>query len=365
MDIEGNHAERRSFQFIQAKNIADVFGRCEVEFWNVVVLRFSHSHPAVRQSLLALSAVYEVYEQHKDRTIKHFNLEYAAPHALQQYSKAVSSLTRRIGSPENDPRAVLISCLIFTWIEVMMDNMEMVFKHLVGGVTILAEMKAACLRREAQGGMFQFDVDGIYISIARSLLRLRFQTSVELTNLQDFNLIEGFLLEEPSTPHMVDKESSRASNLLALSQLENLVSFNEHALCLEFVFIDNERLHERSPKNIERPYRDRNANHNRKAQIRSMANLYNELDRVTIQAVQYSHRAATSEEKMDEISPYYELVDLVQEISIKRKGMASIPVLDVGVLPSLTYTLLVSIQVYIPGEGYRSHISHNSNLQMM
>lgn len=344
MDIQGSHAERRSFHFIQAKNPADIFGRCEVDFWNVIIPRFSHSHPAVRQSLLALSAVYEVYEQQKDTTIKHFNLAIAVPHALQQYSKAVTSLTVRLGSPENDPRAVLISCLIFAWIEVMMDNTEIVLKHLVGGVAILSELKETARRKEIQGGMFQFDREGIYIAIARSLLKLRFQTGVELPNLQDFNLIRRPLPKETITSSTVGLLGDPCSSFSSLSQLEKMVHFGREAKCLEFIFIDDERVQKRSPtqKKSEGVYRDRYANLHTRGRIRSLPNLYNELDQVTIQAVNYTMEVANSKDNTDETGLFKTLVDLVEEISNTRKGMDSPPVLDSGVLPSLFYTLLVS-----------------------
>jgi hypothetical protein len=144
------------------------------------MLLYSHSNPTVRTSLLALSVIYEVYESKiavNDRTtISYSSLQ---KHAFAQYTKAVSEIIRSLRAntknPQKDQKDLLLSCLIFIWIEMMLGNMDTAKWHLDSGIKIIndiATSPTASVERQ--------DPEDIYGALHRSFLRLKFQTTVGL-----------------------------------------------------------------------------------------------------------------------------------------------------------------------------------------
>ncbi|EPE34179.1 Zn2/Cys6 DNA-binding protein [Glarea lozoyensis ATCC 20868] len=180
IDIPGSQSERRSFHFIQAKNLTETFGRCEIDLWDTTMLLYSHSSPTVRTSLLALSAIYEVYEAKiflDDRTPVSFGC--LETHAFEQYTKAVSEIIRTRRShaknPRNNQQDLLLGYLIFTWMEIMLGNLDTAKWHLDSGIKIMTDIAtnpAAVAERR--------DPDDVYGALHRSFLRLKFQTTVGL-----------------------------------------------------------------------------------------------------------------------------------------------------------------------------------------
>jgi hypothetical protein len=180
VDIQASLAERRSFHYIQAQNMTDMLGKCEPDLWDFMVLQFSHSHPAVQQSLIALSSIYEVHERkNKQGDGNLTNLEAPERHALQQYNKAVKNLVQYLETANHDPKIVLMSCLIFTWIEIMQDNLDTAVRHLTCGLNILQDLGPSLQRSGGEGEPYFGDLDDIYGSMHRSFMRLRVQTALE------------------------------------------------------------------------------------------------------------------------------------------------------------------------------------------
>jgi hypothetical protein len=182
VDIPGTYDQRRSFHFIQAKNLTETFGKCEIDLWDSTMLMYSHCSSAVRTSLLALSSIYEIHERKmwlNDRTA--ISVESLQKSAFAQYTKAVAEIIQSLrasnkgSKSKSDRRAVLLSCLIFTWIEIMLSNFNTARWHLDSGINIINDIAtnpAAAEERE--------DPDDIYGALHRSFLRLRFQTTVGL-----------------------------------------------------------------------------------------------------------------------------------------------------------------------------------------
>lgn len=146
------------------------------------MLMYSHCSSAVRTSLLALSSIYEIHERKmwlNDRTA--ISVESLQKSAFAQYTKAVAEIIQSLrasnkgSKSKSDRRAVLLSCLIFTWIEIMLSNFDTARWHLDSGINIINDIAtnlAAAEERE--------DPDDIYGALHRSFLRLRFQTTVGL-----------------------------------------------------------------------------------------------------------------------------------------------------------------------------------------
>ncbi|TAQ91191.1 hypothetical protein B7494_g484 [Chlorociboria aeruginascens] len=169
LDIPGSLSERRSFHYFQSQKMAEMPGNFEPYFWNNLVLQFSHDHATIRQSLIALSALYE----HRGEPREGIGATNA--YVLQHYNKAVSCLVEYLASRNQDARVILISCLLFIGIEFLQDNLDSGFHHLESGLKILRDLRRTC-------NPIDFDNDDIYGPLYRSFRRLRIQAVIHSSN---------------------------------------------------------------------------------------------------------------------------------------------------------------------------------------
>jgi len=149
--------------------MSELPGNFEPYFWDHFVLQFSHQDPAIRYSLVALSAIYEDHElkiQGLNQSPKQRS------HSLALYMKAVHHLTDALSSSQIDTRVVLVCCLIFVWIDVLQDNLFSAFKHLESGAQILQDSYGHYSRTIIS------DFEDIFASLTRSFTRLVLQASV-------------------------------------------------------------------------------------------------------------------------------------------------------------------------------------------
>ncbi|KAH7381910.1 hypothetical protein BKA64DRAFT_727346 [Cadophora sp. MPI-SDFR-AT-0126] len=175
----GDYVQRRSFHYFRARHMAHTPGNFEPAFWETLVLRFSHSFPTVKQSLVALSSMYEEYENNHSSSAT-FDFRFSAT-AINQYNSAVRELVSYIASNKRDSTVTLISCLIFVWIELLQGNFPAAYRHLRSGMKILDDSEAS--QMHLSGNVIQrreslHDVDEIHGSLARSFARLRIQAIV-------------------------------------------------------------------------------------------------------------------------------------------------------------------------------------------
>lgn len=180
VDISGTFHDRRCFHYIQARNLTQTFGRCENFLWDITILQYSHLSSVVRSSLLALSAIFEVYETRSLSAERGtIELNCLPKYATSLYTKAVQEVIRCVRvsntSAEGDRRCALLSCLIFSWIEVMLNNFDTVQWHLESGIRFINKIATNPATIDERR-----DPDDIYGSLHRSFLRLRYQTTVGL-----------------------------------------------------------------------------------------------------------------------------------------------------------------------------------------
>ena len=85
-----------------------------------MVAQYSDGHPAVRQALVALGSAFEAYERKSDQDSEN-NVELAELNrqTLRHYNEALKKLVQYLASTDHDLTVIIMSCLIFTWIEVM------------------------------------------------------------------------------------------------------------------------------------------------------------------------------------------------------------------------------------------------------
>lgn len=153
---------------MRERAIYDISGYFESEFWDRLVLRISHTEPAVRHALLGLCSLCETYDarplaEDHDATRQQF--------ALQQYNKAVVLLNDAMSASPPQLEVILASCLVFVWLEFMRNDLDAALIHLKGGLKILDDF-----RRPSQSTAFQSPL--IDESLIRSFSRLEIQATV-------------------------------------------------------------------------------------------------------------------------------------------------------------------------------------------
>lgn len=142
-DITGDRDERRCFQYFRHQAVDNISGYFELAFWDHLVLQASYTEPCVRYALLALSSLHESYETislepqssagEKAKTLRRL--------ALKQYTRAVRLLANNLSTEQPPLQVILISCLIFIWIEFLQDNLETGLGHLKSGLQLLNELR--------------------------------------------------------------------------------------------------------------------------------------------------------------------------------------------------------------------------------
>ncbi|OCL06271.1 hypothetical protein AOQ84DRAFT_256279, partial [Glonium stellatum] len=142
-DFVGDIDEHRSFHYFRHQAVDNISGYFELPFWDYLALQASCSEPCVRYALLALSSLHEFYgitslESQFSATEKAKLLKRLA---LKQYIKAIGLLTDNLSTKQPPLQVILISCLIFIWIEFLQDNLDTALGHLKSGLQLLNELQ--------------------------------------------------------------------------------------------------------------------------------------------------------------------------------------------------------------------------------
>jgi len=304
------------------------------------MLLYSHFSPVVRKSLLALSAIYEVHEGKSiiyDRTA--ISLGSLQEHALSLYIKAVAEIIRclrknpKSSSSSSSLRSLLLSCLIFSWIEIMLSNLDTAQWHLDSGIKIInsiAAVPANISQRE--------DPDEIYGSLHRSFLRLKFQTTIDLKGVP--------MIEESSTetrskrPGRVVQRQSNSVQAPMMNEAgiqEPQSPKSELSWTLQGRLRQIERLRQADEAIKQMPASSIQAEDRK----RSLTYVYVRLSRAVLSLM--TEARCNGQESLDD-SRYTDVIDIVQEIYEKRKFIQLSPIsLDFGVNAPLLFTLRVRI----------------------
>ncbi|KAK1656477.1 hypothetical protein BDP81DRAFT_21893 [Colletotrichum phormii] len=118
-------SERRSLQYFYEYAAPRLSGLRKPMFWTYFVMQLSQSEPVVRYSLLAISHLYEAREIRDAPTTKHLL-------ALRYYNAAIKSV-----KTVQDHPLVLVTCILFTCIELLQSNNETAIQHCRHGNEIL------------------------------------------------------------------------------------------------------------------------------------------------------------------------------------------------------------------------------------
>jgi hypothetical protein len=133
--------EQRSLHYYRTHVSKGISGYFDADFWNSLVLQVGEEEPAVRHAIFALSALYEVGEMsqllHPPSSTDRYDSRMRF--AIYQYNTAIRTLLSMMSTTGPRVEVVLISCLIFTWIECLRGDVGDALRHLHSGLRILCE----------------------------------------------------------------------------------------------------------------------------------------------------------------------------------------------------------------------------------
>ena len=117
--MPGNDIERRSFHYFRTRTALHLAGYFSSDFWDLSVSLSSHYHPIIRHAVVALGSIHERFEN-DDSSILSSNYDtHQGGFALQQYTYAISELTKSIARKEQQTiDTILIACILFACFEV-------------------------------------------------------------------------------------------------------------------------------------------------------------------------------------------------------------------------------------------------------
>lgn len=128
----------RGLDFFHHNLAAELDGKFDSKFWGKLVLQLSHSEPAVRHAVSAISIIYQDVESSLRHPTGCVN---ANLKAHQEWNTAVRSLSVRIQEHPNSNLVPLVCCLLFTCIELLRGNLHSSLFHVENGFNILAALR--------------------------------------------------------------------------------------------------------------------------------------------------------------------------------------------------------------------------------
>ena len=167
-DCFDNDHERRFFDYFRSVAMpksAKFFGS---DFWGRRVLQISHSEPAVKHAVLALSSLHQQMEGNASS-----DWDKASGYALRSYNKALGHTSRLLSTTGKDNlEKGLIACALFIYYENMIGGYAFAQMHLQNGLRILQEARGHQLNHTVPKDILQvfsrLDLQAMTFSDSRS-----------------------------------------------------------------------------------------------------------------------------------------------------------------------------------------------------
>jgi cholestenol delta-isomerase len=162
--------ESRSFDFFRSRTVAEVAHSLDYRVWNELVIKLSHSEPAVKHSMLALSLLHE--RCHLVNALKPANME----DIMAQHQKALTHSRKLLDTAQHDDMAkVLVVCMLFVCYGNLTGQYATSQVHLKSGLKILQQYKQKLLLNSQPGTPKHSTGNSAVDSLAESLACLDLQ----------------------------------------------------------------------------------------------------------------------------------------------------------------------------------------------
>jgi hypothetical protein len=167
-ELSDTGTERRSFGDDKIQLIAEVTGSFEPNFWDILALHLCHRDTTIRQCVSALSIMYEAHKYGEGQSMV------PQTKSLCAYNEALRDVRNHISLADQQPEVTLICCIIFAWIELLLNNMEAGLRHLESGLKILQAHRT----ERPMDTVLLYDTEDVHRALDRSFTRLSVQLSL-------------------------------------------------------------------------------------------------------------------------------------------------------------------------------------------
>jgi hypothetical protein len=136
--IPGCQKDRKLLHYFCVQASHDLSGYLSSEFWSRVVLRFSHTEPAVRHALVAVSSIHLEFVTHGSPDDRQSRRSGYDVEVLQQYNRAVRQLRSYLsGTAQPSIKVALICCALFYCFDSARGDYDSAREHLRSGLVML------------------------------------------------------------------------------------------------------------------------------------------------------------------------------------------------------------------------------------
>ncbi|OOQ87680.1 C6 finger domain protein [Penicillium brasilianum] len=140
--------ERRAFEYYFQHVAKYLAGGMAIDFWTGVIPQLCRTEPAVWDSMIAISSLFEHPEQCTDFTLlraretSYNRLDSSQRDALTWYSRSISNIHSQIERGKADPYIALISCVLFICIETIQGRMEEALQLYKQGMSLIRDLRS-------------------------------------------------------------------------------------------------------------------------------------------------------------------------------------------------------------------------------
>lgn len=135
-EISEDEEERWGFHYFRDRTSGQIISFSDHEFWNRLVIQAGYSRTVVRHALVAIGSYHESVD-HPDE-VRRLNRQ---QFAFQQYNEAIKAIAR--SGTNLDTEDVLLTVILFVFLENVRGSWSAALVHLNGGLRILSEWRAA------------------------------------------------------------------------------------------------------------------------------------------------------------------------------------------------------------------------------
>lgn len=108
--VSGSAPEKRSFSYYLKNTGPELSGYYDSSFWEKLLLQGAIVEPALKHAIIGIASLHEAFAN-KRLDYSPDNVEWGF--AINQYTKAISSLRRSLATSDQKPLTVLMSCILF------------------------------------------------------------------------------------------------------------------------------------------------------------------------------------------------------------------------------------------------------------
>lgn len=149
----GNTQEKRGLSFFVTNTAAELSGFYDTSFWGELVLQASSSESSLRHAVIAIGSLHEEFSKRRPGDVDSAGNSPRSPayerdldskeqiFAINQYTKALTSLRKSLASDNQPPLAALMSCILFVCFDSLRGYYNNAMVHLKSGLRILKDLK--------------------------------------------------------------------------------------------------------------------------------------------------------------------------------------------------------------------------------